>query len=107
MRMRAVVLGVLIALAGGFAVLPHPGAARADETARGDDGWRRTAHGWERITALRPVLVPTGGVSASYVPPAPDKSRERLDVHPGVLLIGQLMVAGSALLLAQSRRLAS
>jgi hypothetical protein len=56
-------------------------------TAGTDDGWRRTATGWER-------LAEAGSSS-------PARWQMRFDVHPAGLALAQLLAVGFAFLFAQ------
>ena len=72
---------------------------QADD-ARGDDGWRRTAYGWEHVADWQAPRVNRGGVSDDYVPPLPADSDSPYNLHPGLLVVVQLLGVGIALVVA-------
>jgi hypothetical protein len=88
--LAAVLAGLLAAAARSVAA----------EDAHGDDGWRRTAYGWERMDDWYAPRVSRGGVSNDYVPPLPAADGPRCDVHPGVLVLLQLVGVGIAMVVA-------
>jgi len=81
--------------------------SRADEVQSGDDGWRRTTHGWERAE----------GMSALGVAPAQSRfvfgeelhpATPRWDMHPGLLVAAEvLLVTGAFLAWPRPQRTAS
>jgi hypothetical protein len=73
---------VCLALVAAVAAL---GRAAAADPVPADDGWRRTASGWERIDQPSP--------SASE----PNEATSRHDTHPAVLALGQLLASLVAL----------
>ena len=63
--------------------------ARA-ESAAGDDGWRRTAQGWERLTESHVVERAPG------VPPASRSKSGRSPFHPLILAAAQVSLVAAA-----------
>jgi hypothetical protein len=72
--------------------------AGADEAQSADDGWRRTAYGWQRIEDLQseawgiPRRQPDRFITNELSRP----QWTRWDFHPGALALGQLMVVAAA-----------
>jgi hypothetical protein len=98
-------LSLAVILAFAASAPGHAQTARAGDEAQGDDGWRRTAHGWERTNAWVAPRIPTGGVSIDYVPPAIDASGRRFDIHPVGIVALQLALCGVAFCLFPPPRL--
>jgi len=73
------------------------GWALAEAGGSHDDGWRRTASGWERLEGWN-----ESEQQAFATPATPDatnvRSAERLDGHPAVLVAVQLLAIGLAFL---------
>jgi hypothetical protein len=89
-----IALGLLAALVV-TAALASPAAA---EEVQADDGWRRTAYGWERIDQWHAPSVPRGGVSEHYVPPPPGEAPP-FAIHPALLVFIQIAATGLAVTL--------
>lgn len=89
-----------------FAILFGGASNRAHgDEGRTDDGWRRTAQGWERMeswTAPQSTALYGYRFDTNDRPAGHDR---RTDVHPAVFLGLLLLVVGAALLLLPPARL--
>lgn len=63
-----------------------------------DDGWRRTAGGWERVDRLNHVRHATTSETSRMQRAGGLRLMGRLDGHPAVLVAFQLMVVSLAFL---------
>lgn len=90
MRFAALTRGWIIAEVLSLAIGQE--LLRADDP--GDDGWRRTAAGWERVELW---AAPKDHEFQGHFQfrPKVSESRSRWDLHPGILALGQLFVVAS------------
>lgn len=63
-----------------------------------DDGWRRTAGGWERVDGLNQPVYATSAKQSRTEAAGGLRSPGRLDGHPAVLVAFQLMAISLAFL---------
>jgi hypothetical protein len=77
-------------------------AAGGSGSPKASDDWRRTAHGWERVSGWSNSARTAAGFGAAIDPlPVaewPNHKRTRADAHPAALALAQLV--GSMLALA-------
>ncbi len=94
MRIAALAYGVIITLV--VSVAAWQGALQGDDNGPSDDdGWRRTAAGWERIELWAvPKKDDFRGPNRFYQVRPPDG--QRWDIHPGLLAAGQLLAVACA-----------
>ena len=92
MRTAALTHGLIVAGVLGFAF--WQGLVRADSHV-GDDGWRRTTAGWERVELW---AAPKNHEIQGHFQfrPQAREARPRWDVHPGMLALWQLVVVTAA-----------
>jgi hypothetical protein len=90
----------LVALVIGVSGLT--GQAQGDASA--DDGWRRTAHGWERIDSWTRAEATSLHNYRFDVDHRPTSVDERRDFHPLVLVVLQVLIGGVALFLLSPNR---
>ena len=99
MRMAALAYGAIIALLVSIAL--WQGGLQGDDNGQStDDGWRRTAAGWERIELWAvPKKDDFRGPNRFY--PVRPPAGQRWDIHPGLLAAGQLLTVASAFYLGR------
>jgi hypothetical protein len=78
--------------------------AGADDVRSGDDGWRRTAQGWERSDGLS-ALGSAPAQSRFVFGEERRQAKPRWDVHPGLLVAAEvLLISGAFLAWPRPRR---
>src|SRR5262245_34144739 len=96
MRIAALVLCSIAVGLMGFAVWQEFWGTNSPAI---DDGWRRTAAGWERVELWATPPADEFQRQFHFHESQPQKSPSRWDVHPGIFAVGQLAIVLSALLL--------
>jgi hypothetical protein len=77
-----------------FSVVALAGCCSTIASDGGDDGWRRTAHGWEQLAVDRDV--PFSGTAIASAPRKP-AANIRWDIHPAALTLAQTLAVLAAM----------
>ena len=93
MRTTAGICISLVALIAFAAIAV--GVGQADDVRLADDGWRRTARGWEHTQAW---TAPDDGVPSNRFAFGKNlrEPRPRWDIHPGLLVVAQVLFVCAA-----------
>jgi hypothetical protein len=91
-----------LALAAGICLLY--GCASPIEHIHHDDGWRRTASGWERTLDWHSVRLASFIRPSADSPPGVRVAGSRMDTHPAALALLELLGAMLALFAIPSQR---
>jgi hypothetical protein len=103
MRLAAAFLWAFAGFALGLAIVGAPWLQAHDPTP-GDDGWRRTTSGWERVELWGVPARPTPPDRLQVKPPA---TTIRWDFHPALLVFGQVALVWAAFWLCRATKRAS